>query len=83
MEIKKEKIEEQSKKSSEVEIISKFFVKANQKLITKKFHQPFQQLCSKKFREGQKSRKRVTKCKISVVNRLLRCNNRGTAPWIR
>lgn len=82
MENQSEKRLRLSKKSSETKIIKKFAVKVNQKAITKKFHQPFKQLTTKKIREGQKSRKVVAKCKLSVGKFLLRYNQEKV-PWIR
>lgn len=82
MENQSEKRVRLSKESSKIKKIQKFAVKVNQKLNTKKFHHPFRQLTTKKIREGQKSRRVVAKCKLSVGKFLLRYNQEKV-PWIR
>lgn len=82
MENQSEKRLRLSKKSSEIKEILKFAVKVNKKLNTKKFHHPFKQFTTKNFREGQKSRKSVAKCKCCVRKFLLRYNQEKV-PWIR
>lgn len=77
-----EKHEEQSKESKRVEEYSKFAVKVQQKLLTKKFHQPFTLAATKKFREGQKSYRGITKCKFNARNFIWR-KDQEKVPWIR
>jgi hypothetical protein len=82
MENQSEKRQRLFKEPSEIKKIQKFAVKVNQKLNTKRFHHPFKHYTTKKILEGQKSRKVVAKCKLSVGKFLLRYYQEKV-PWIR